>query len=141
MHEFSNQVKILHSVTPIDLLAQSAVLLVRGLNFRADNRKCRLILIYGAVEKVPQLVGADLHVRPNVSCLHNLNRSAPHNDHFHKSNDKQYYMLEQYITGGHIKLPIDLLLQSAALFCLYNSMEYFFNSPVCLKIKFHVCYK
>ena len=29
MYGFSNQVKVLHNVTPIDLLAQSAVLLVR----------------------------------------------------------------------------------------------------------------
>ena len=36
MYEFSNQVKVLHSVTPIDLLAQSAVLFVRGFNLRAD---------------------------------------------------------------------------------------------------------
>ena len=29
MYGFSNQVKVLHNVTPIDLLAQSAVLLVQ----------------------------------------------------------------------------------------------------------------
>ena len=30
MYEFSNQVKVLHNVTPIDLLVQSAVLLVQA---------------------------------------------------------------------------------------------------------------
>ena len=64
-------------------------------------------------------------------------------------------MLRQYIVGGYIKLPIDLLAQSAALFCPYQYREfvgyenttpsgyachpsaggelavrYFFNSPV-----------
>ena len=36
MYGFSNQVKVLHNVTPIDLLAQSAVLLVQTQRVRAD---------------------------------------------------------------------------------------------------------
>ena len=44
MYGVSNQVKVLHNVTPIDLLAQSAVLLVQTQRVRAD----RLALPYGA---------------------------------------------------------------------------------------------
>ena len=47
MYAFSNHVGVLHNVTPIDgriyesaPTTQSAVLLVRGLNFRADMQIC-----------------------------------------------------------------------------------------------------
>ena len=72
---------------------------------------------YGAVEKVPPLVGADLYIRPNVSCLHNLNRLALYNNHSHKSNIKQYCILKQHITGRYINPPL-------------RCIEYFSNSLV-----------
>ena len=34
--------------------------------------------------------------------------------------------------GGYIKLSIDLLAQSAALFCPYGAWRHFFNSPTLL---------
>ena len=45
---------------------------------------------------------------PNALCLYNLSRHAPHNDHFHESNGKQYCMLIQHIVGGYINplLPV-----------------------------------
>ena len=50
MYEFSNQVKVVRNVTPIDLLVQSAVLFVQRLNFRADMqiRPYRFHKLYGA---------------------------------------------------------------------------------------------
>ena len=47
-----------------------------------------------------------VHIRPNALCLYNLSRHAPHNDHFHESNGKQYCMLIQYIVGGYINPPL-----------------------------------
>ena len=55
------------------------------------------------------LVGADSYIRPNALCLHNLNRHAPHNDHLHESNCKQYCMLRQYIAGGYMNPPLPVV--------------------------------
>ena len=56
------------------------------------------------IEPVGQ--SAFLIIRPNALCLYNLSRHAPHNEHFHKSNGKQYCMLIQYIVGGYINPPL-----------------------------------
>ena len=67
MHAFSSHVEVLNKITPIDLLAQSAVL------FSLTGWLQR-----GAVEKVfHRVVGADLYVRPNT-CRVSINKIVRH---------------------------------------------------------------
>ena len=50
-----------------------------------------------------------MQIRPNALCLYNLSRHAPHNNHFHQSNGKQYCMLRQYIAGGYTNPPLPVV--------------------------------
>ncbi len=67
MYEFSNQVKVLHNVTSIDLLAQSAVLFVQTQHFREGM----LALPYG-----PRILFQQPYVSPPLRCMKYLSNSS-----------------------------------------------------------------
>ena len=72
MYASSNHAVVLHNVTPIDLLAQSAILsdgvVVEGLHQPTALR-----------HPITQTVGADLYIRPKVESSYKSTRSAPPN--------------------------------------------------------------